>query len=87
VLLPAFQELARQRPEGTVAVVDLRALARALVDGELLAQREILEREARAVGSECADESQKVQGEVHAGASWAALGSARCSRAVESKSR
>jgi hypothetical protein len=52
VLLPVVQELARHRPERAVRVLDPRPFDAALVNGQLLPQRHVLEREARAVGRE-----------------------------------
>jgi len=54
-------------PEGAVSVVEADALRAALEHKELLAEEEVLGREAGTVGGEGADELQQTEKEPHAG--------------------
>jgi hypothetical protein len=56
-----------QDPEEPVAVVQARPLHAAPQDAELLAQDDVLEREAGTVRGERADEGQQVEEQPHAG--------------------
>ena len=58
VLLPALQERARHDPERPVAVLELGALDASSQNVELLAEDEILKREASALGGDRAEEPQ-----------------------------